>query len=89
MSDEPAFRAMEQRVRDVHEVYQSLLSDGDEKLDTLKQWIQQLDEYEKKVLHFKIFSFPSFCSINGFNCGPDQFFNFSLLIFQSRVMTNL
>jgi len=49
MSEEPAFRAMEQRVRDIHEVYQSLLSDAKDKMDIFKQWVQQLDEYEKKV----------------------------------------
>jgi len=40
---------MEQRVRDIHEVYQSLLSDAKDKMDIFKQWVQQLDEYEKKV----------------------------------------
>lgn len=49
MSEEPSFRAMETRVHDVHEVYTSVLRDANDKLDTLKNWVKQLDEYEKKV----------------------------------------
>ena len=49
MSDEPAFRAMETRVHDVHEVYSSLLRESNDKLDMLRDWVRQLDEYEKKV----------------------------------------
>lgn len=49
MSEEPSFRAMETRVHDVHEVYTSVLRDANEKLDSLKNWVKRLDEYEKKV----------------------------------------
>lgn len=49
MSEEPSFRAMETRVHDVHEVYSSVRRDAEEKCDKLKNWVKQLDVYERKV----------------------------------------
>ncbi|XP_057306952.1 utrophin-like isoform X3 [Hydractinia symbiolongicarpus] len=49
MSEEPAFVAMETRVRDIREVYLDIKQESSDKLNTLQNWVQELDDYEKKV----------------------------------------
>lgn len=49
MSEEPAFVAMETRVRDIREVYFDIKQESSDKLNILQNWVQELDDYEKKV----------------------------------------
>ena len=49
LSDEPALRELETRVHEIYDTYLIVVRMCGEKMDTLKEWVQEIDDYERKV----------------------------------------